>query len=268
MNAPTRVASIDDERVALYRLTADHRALGARGLFVAEGRLVVARLLTSPRFPIQSILLTGPAFDSLEPALAAHPPSAPVYIVDQSAIDGLAGFNIHRGCLALAARPAPSILAPDHVRSARRIIALERVSNPDNVGGIFRSAAALGADLVVLGPDCGDPLYRKSVRTSMGAVLELPFVDAGPWPRALRGLREGGVTIVALTPRTHAASIREMSAEGPTALLVGHEGEGLTDAALGEASLVARIPMAAGVDSLNAAAAASIAMYQLWRPGA
>ena len=259
------VTALDDPRLAEYRLIADHRALADRGLFVAEGRLVVARLLTMPRFPIRSILLSEPALISLRAALDAHPPAAPIYVIDQAAMNALVGFNIHRGCLALAARPAVGTPSLDLLRSARRIVVLERVSNPDNVGGIFRSAAALGADLVVLGPDCGDPLYRKAVRTSMGAVLSVPFVTAATWPEALRDLREAGVTVVALSPAPDAVPIREVTPPaGAIALLLGHEGEGLTTDAIRESSVRARIPMTSGVDSLNVAAAASIAMYELW----
>jgi tRNA G18 (ribose-2'-O)-methylase SpoU len=268
------VTSLDDPRVADYRLIADHRALVARGLFVAEGRLVVSRLLSlartpaGTRFPLVSLLVSAPAFDSLAAVIEATRPVAPIYVIDQSAMNALVGFNIHRGCLALAARALPATFSAELARSVRRIIVLERVSNPDNVGGIFRSAAALGADLVVLGPDCGDPLYRKAVRTSMGAALGVPFVDAGPWPAALRDMRQAGVTVIALTPSADAAPIRAVvPPPGPLALLVGHEGEGLTDDALRESSLRVRIPMAGDVDSLNVASAASIAMYQLWAPG-
>jgi tRNA G18 (ribose-2'-O)-methylase SpoU len=268
---PITVASLDDSRVADYRLIADHRALAARGLFVIEGRLVVARLLRlarSPggtRFPLVSLLVSRPAFDSLSAVAEAIAPAAPIYVIDQAAMNALVGFNIHRGCLALAARPAPVTLSPELIRAARRVIVLERVSNPDNVGGIFRSAAALGADLVVLGPDCGDPLYRKAVRTSMGAVLSVPFADAGSWPLALREMRQAGVTLIALTPGADAVPIRVVvPPPDPIALLVGHEGDGLSDDALRESSLRVRIPMAGDVDSLNVASAASIAMYQLW----
>jgi tRNA G18 (ribose-2'-O)-methylase SpoU len=259
------VDSMHDDRLADYRLIADHRALVQKGVFVVEGRLVLARLLTALRFPIRSVLLTDVALAAVRPSLEAHPTAAPIYVVEQSAMNQLVGFNIHRGCLALAGRPARETLAAALTRSHRRIVVLERVSNPDNVGGIFRSAAALGADLVVMGPDCADPLYRKAVRTSMGATLGVPFVNAGPWPRALCDMREAGVAVVALTPRVDAISIREIAPPpGPTALLVGHEGEGLTDGAIEQASVRARIPMTGDVDSLNAASAASIAMYQLW----
>jgi tRNA G18 (ribose-2'-O)-methylase SpoU len=261
-----RGLSLDDERLQDYRLIADHQTLSARGLFVAEGRLVLARLLAQTRFPVRSILLTDNALAGVRRWLDAHPNPAPVYVVDQASMNALAGFNIHRGCLALAVRPAPATLAPDLARSVRRTIVLERVSNPDNVGGIFRSAAALGAELVVLGPDCGDPLYRKAVRTSMGAVLSVPFVDAGDWPGALRELRQAGATVVALTPSREALPLRDVApSAGPIALLVGHEGEGLTAAAIRESSMQVRIPMTEGMDSLNVASAASIAMYECWR---
>lgn len=273
----TAVSALDDPRVADYRLVGDHHALAERGLFVVEGRLVLARLLALERmardaaapfpFSIHSVLVTSAALQGIQAALNEAAPVAPIYLVDQAVMNAVVGFNIHRGCLALATRPRRTALTDAMARAARRIVVLERVSNPDNVGGVFRSAAALGADLVVLGPDCGDPLYRKAVRTSMGAVLGLPFVDAGPWPDALRVLRNAGVPVVALTPRGDAVPIQAFTPDSPrVALLLGHEGEGLTAAALVEASSCVRIPMAAGVDSLNLASAASIAMFELFRP--
>jgi tRNA G18 (ribose-2'-O)-methylase SpoU len=154
-------AALDDERVGGYRLVADPRALESRGLFVAEGRLVVSRLLEASARAgrwagvAQSVLLSPAAFAQMEPVVSAHP-DVPVYVVPQSVMNDVVGFNIHRGCLALARRPAVSTLARETVEALSRVVVLEGVNNPDNIGGVFRSAAALGAELVVLGPACGD----------------------------------------------------------------------------------------------------------------
>jgi tRNA G18 (ribose-2'-O)-methylase SpoU len=185
-----------------------------------------------------------------------------VFVVDQQTMNGIAGFNIHRGCLALAKRPATLTLETLPLAAARRLVILEGVNNPDNIGGIFRSAAAFGVDAVVLGPACSDPLYRKSVRTSMAATLAVPFADAGVWPDALAWLRARGWPIVALTPAADAAPLDTLPSNPPNvALLVGAEGDGLSAAALAAADRLLRIPMSPRVDSLNVTVATSIALY-------
>jgi tRNA G18 (ribose-2'-O)-methylase SpoU len=176
-------------------------------------------------------------------------------------MDQIVGFNIHRGCLALARRPPLVTLAPDSLRAVRRVVVLEGVNNPDNVGGMFRSAAAFGIDLIVLGPGCGDPLYRKAIRTSMAATLDVPYVSSGPWPDALRTLSAAGLRILALTPASDAPPLRSMAIDQRVALLVGTEGAGLTLDAVANADMRVRIPMTGRVDSLNVTVAASIAMH-------
>jgi tRNA G18 (ribose-2'-O)-methylase SpoU len=159
-------------------------------------------------------------------------------------------------------------LASVPLAAARSIILLEGLSQADNVGGVFRNAAAFGVDAVVLGPRCCDPLYRKALRTSMGAALTVPFATASDWLSDVRRLHDDGFRIVALTPRVDAEPIDRVE-QGPrdrVALLVGAEGAGLTDEALGAADVRARIPMAPGVDSLNVATATGIALHRLWRP--
>ena len=193
-----RIDTLDDPRVADYRHIADLAALNARAVFVAEGRLVVRRLLDLQQWPIESILLTQPAASNLADVLDKT--SAPIYLVEQSIMNALAGFNIHRGCLALVQRPATPTLERTAAGPLSRVLVLEGVNNPDNVGGLFRSAAAFGVELVVLGPECGDPLYRKAIRTSMAATLMIPFAYATQWPGAIRDLRTDGFTVVALTP--------------------------------------------------------------------
>ena len=257
----TRVTSLDDPRVAAYRTLADPASLLRAGLFVAEGRLVVRRLLSSPRFETVSVLVTEAAFDAMRDMLQST--HTDVFVVGQQTMNQIAGFNIHRGCLALAKRPAFGTLDDQPLDTARRLVILEGVNNPDNVGGIFRSAAAFGVDAVVLGPACSDPLYRKSVRTSMAATLAVPFVAAGAWPDALGLLRDRGWSIVALTPRGAIPLAELPRARDRVALLVGAEGEGLSTAALAAADQQVRIPMENVVDSLNVTVAASIALYHL-----
>ena len=245
--------------MAAYRHLAEPDRLLELGVFIAEGRLVVRRLLELRRWSIESILLTQPAAETLGDVLPFA--TAPVYIVEQDVMNGIAGFNIHRGCLAVVRRPATPTLDRIAAGPLSRVLVLEGVNNPDNVGGLFRSAAAFGIELVVLGPNTGDPLYRKAVRTSMGATLSVPFVRAPQWPSALGDLRTDGFTVVGLTPDMAATTLDDVRPAAKLALVVGAEGEGLTKEALAAATLRARIPMTPGIDSLNVTTAASIAMY-------
>jgi tRNA G18 (ribose-2'-O)-methylase SpoU len=196
------VADLSDPRVADYRNVPDPELLRARGVFVAEGRHVVRRLLASPRFRTRSLLLTESALASLAD-LTQRVGDLPVFVVSQDAMNAIAGFNIHRGCLAIGERPAPLVWT-DLVDDARLVLVLERIANADNVGGIFRNAAAFGADAVLLGPACTDPLYRKAIRTSMGAALRVPFAAIEEWPTDLARLRSSGFRILALTPAADA----------------------------------------------------------------
>ena len=258
------IADADDPRLALYRNVSDGDRLRTDGVFVAEGRLVVRRLLTSSHFRAQSVLVTDTAYAALEDVLRTTP--TPVYVVPSTLLNDLTGFNVHRGCLALGERGAArhwSQLAPH----ARRIVMLERVADADNVGSIFRNAAAFGVDAVLLDPVSTDPLYRKAIRTSMGSALSLPFARLDPWPDTLRMLRQHGVVVIGLAPSA-SETVRDVRAmrsgiEQPLALLVGHEGEGLSQAALDQCDAVARIPMSAAVDSLNVATAVAIALYEV-----
>lgn len=254
-----RIENLEDPRVADYGLIGEQARLVERDLFVAEGRLVVRRLVELQQWPIESILVTAPAAESLVDILPLT--GAPIYLAEQEVMNGLVGFNIHRGCLAIARRPPTPTLDRIAAGPLSRVLVLEGVNNPDNVGGLFRSAAAFGVELVVLGPDCGDPLYRKAIRTSMAASLVVPFVQAPQWPGAIRDLRADGFTVVALTPNRSAAPIEEVFPHSKLALLVGSEGGGLTAEAMEAATIRIRIPTTADVDSLNVTTAASIAMY-------
>jgi tRNA G18 (ribose-2'-O)-methylase SpoU len=253
-------SGLDDPRLDDYRHIGDAAALRGRGLFVAEGRLVVDRLVRDRRYRVRSVLLTETAAAALPGTLAAIGADGAVYVVPQAVMNAVVGFNIHRGCLALADRgPAPRLESLP-LAAAGAVVVAEGVNNPDNVGGLFRNAAALGASAIVLGPDCGDPLYRKAIRTSMAATLRLPWAQADHWPDALDGLRAAGLTVVACTPSGDAPALYDLALPVRLAVLVGAEGPGLSAAALARADLRVRIPMHADMDSLNVATAAAIVL--------
>lgn len=255
-----------DPRLDDYRNIPDAELVQRRGLFIAEGRLVVRLLLTGCRFPPRSVMVTETAYAALT-ALIGPAPTVPVYIVPPQVMNGVAGVNIHRGCLAVGERPLPPPWR-DVAVSARRIVAVERIGNADNIGGLFRNAAALGGDAVLLDPDSTDPLYRKAIRTSIGASLRVPFARLEPWPDGLRELRALGFVLVGMTPASTALALHDAAPGlryGKVAVVVGHEGDGLSAAALELCDLCVRIPMTAGIDSLNVATAAAIALYELRR---
>jgi tRNA G18 (ribose-2'-O)-methylase SpoU len=260
----TYVSSMDDPRVSAFSLLARPTDLVAGGLTLLEGRLVVERAVDRRRPELAAVLLTPAAAAAMAATVARIPPAVPVFVAPQAVMNGLAGFNIHRGCLALARRLPTPALADVDLAAVSRVVVLEGVSNPDNVGGLFRNAAAFGVDLVVLGPGCGDPLYRKSIRTSMGAALHVPFADAGRWPEGLAALVGAGLEVWALTPAIEAEPLRTLAPPSRVALLLGAEGAGLTPAARAAAGRQVRIEMAdAAIDSLNVATAAAVALWWL-----
>jgi tRNA G18 (ribose-2'-O)-methylase SpoU len=263
------VADAADSRLADYRGVPDPELARRRGVFVAEGRLVVRRLLAS-RVVTRSVMVTPTAFDGLTEEIARRP-ELPVFVVPQAVMDGVAGFNIHRGCLAIGERPAAAPWdaitreCPSAPAAPRAVIALERVGNADNVGAVFRAAAAFGAGGVLLDPACADPLYRKAIRTSMGAALDVPFAAGVPLLDAIGALRADGWDVIGLTPAATALPVRDTVARASTArvlLVLGHEGDGLTGSTAAACSHLARIPMRGGVDSLNVAMAAGVALYE------
>jgi tRNA G18 (ribose-2'-O)-methylase SpoU len=257
------VIDASDPRIADYAHVGEPGWLLQRGLFVAEGRLVVRRLIEAATFPISSVLVTPAAYAALSDLL--HP-GLTVHICDQQTMNAVAGFNFHRGCLALAVRPAAGEPLT-RFAGASRLLALEGVGNPDNVGGLFRVAAAFGAGGVLLDATSGDPLYRKAIRTSMGASLQVPFARIHPWWPGLQSLRAAGARVLALTPHVNATPLskitRELPRGGVVILLLGAEGSGLSADSLREADAQVRIPIAAGVDSLNVTVAAGIALAAL-----
>ena len=250
------VASIDDPRLADYRHVGDPQWLREQGLFVAEGRLIVRRALEHQSLQIKSILVTPAAYA----AMTHESTPAPVYVVPQQVLNEVTGFNFHRGSLAIVHRPGDR--AVGEVAAGSRVLALEGVGNPDNVGGLFRVAAAFGVGGILLDPSSGDPFYRKAIRTSMGSTLTVPFARDRSWPAALASCRGAGYRILALTPRAAAVPIRsvEISPADRLVLVAGAEGPGLTERTLQQADLQVRIPIAPAVDSLNVTVAAAIAL--------
>ncbi len=253
-----------DPRLADFRdLTAADRRPdrpGGRGLVIAEGVPVVQRLLASP-YPLRAVLGVPARLTALAADLAGV--DAPVYRATAEVMAATVGFHLTRGVLASADR-APEPAPADLLAGARRVVVLEGVNDHENLGALFRNAAALGVDAVLLGPRCADPLYRRSVRVSMGHVLRVPFARLPSWERLGPALRAAGVTVLALTPHLPAVPLSTVDPGLPAlALLVGAEGPGLTEQALAAADLRVRIPMAGGVDSLNVATAAAIALHHL-----
>jgi tRNA G18 (ribose-2'-O)-methylase SpoU len=256
-----RIESPDDPRLAPYHHVGDHQRLRAEHLFVAEGRLVLTRLLEQRRFTPRSILVTPAALDAMADRLADAP--CEVYVCGQATLDGITGFNFHRGCLALAEREAPATV--DELLRQRLLLGLEGVGNPDNVGGLFRTASAFGVDAVLLDESSGDPLYRKAIRTSMAAALRVPFAFVPSWPAALERLRTEGWIAAALTPAERSVRLDDavdlIAPDARLLLLVGAEGPGLGSATLAASDLRVRIPIAPDVDSLNVVVAAAVALH-------
>jgi tRNA G18 (ribose-2'-O)-methylase SpoU len=231
-----------------------------RGVVIAEGANVVERLAGSA-YPMRAVIGVRSRIDALGPALASI--DGPAYVVDKWLLSEVVGFRVTRGVLAAATRPAPPDLDA-LLDGARRIAVLEALNDFENLGALFRNAAAFGVDAVLLDPRCADPLYRRSVRVSMGHVLRVPFaVLPGKWPQSLDLLREHGVTLLALSPGPDAVSLREVTPPSRWGVLLGAEGPGLTDEAMARADQLVRIPMAVGVDSLNVATAAAVAFAHL-----
>jgi len=241
------------------------------GKFMAEGELVVQHLVTS-RFPVISVLCTPSRYAILKPHLDRLPSVVPIYLIAPERILELIGFSLHRGVLAIAARAPELPLEAVTARDAPVVIC-ENLTNHDNVGSVFRNSAALGGQGVLLTPGCADPLYRKSVRVSVGHALHIPFATLADFPASLSLLRARGFTIAALHPAqgdrsfTLAAFADRCRAQNTRriALIVGTEGPGLSPAAINVADACIRIPMSDNVDSLNVSVATAVALYEFSR---
>ncbi|MFJ1705182.1 TrmH family RNA methyltransferase [Kitasatospora sp. NPDC088346] len=263
MSEPSTVTDPADPRLADYTGLTDvelrRRREPAEGLFIAEGEKVIRRALEAG-YRMRSMLLTAKWLGVMADVIEAA--DAPVHLVEPALAEQVTGYHVHRGALAsMERKPLPE--AAEILGSARRVAVLEGLVDHTNLGAIFRSAAALGMDAVLLSPDCADPLYRRAVKTSMGAVFAVPYARLDPWPAALDAVRAAGFQLLALTPAEHAVDLAEAAPQRleRAALMLGAEGDGLTRHALAAADRAVRIPMAHGIDSLNVGAAAAVAFY-------
>jgi tRNA G18 (ribose-2'-O)-methylase SpoU len=258
------ISDPDDERIADYRALTDVELRTKweppHGLFIAEGQIVLRRALRAG-YRLRSVLV-----DVKRTEQVADLTGAPVYAAEPAVLEQTTGFHVHRGMLAsFHRRPLPDAAAV--LAGSARVAILEDVNNHTNLGAIFRGAAALGMDAVLLSPSCADPLYRRSVRVSMGEVFAVPYATLEPWPHALEQVRSAGFALLALTPADDATPIQQLTGaqRERAALLLGAEGPGLSRAALAASDTRVGIPMRNGVDSLNVAAAAAVAFWELCR---
>jgi tRNA G18 (ribose-2'-O)-methylase SpoU len=231
----------------------------ARGIFLAEGATVVRRLLASGH-TTRAVVVTPARWDRMASVMKGLEVS--VYRVPREVLAEVAGFDLHRGVIASAERP-PDLDVGRVLADSRMVVVLEGINDHENLGAIFRSSAALGADAVVLDPTCADPYYRRSVRVSMGGVLVLPFARSSHWPTDLELLRSAGFELVALTLGENASALGDLQPASRTALLLGAEGPGLAPATLDRVDHEVTIPMSRGMDSLNVGHAAAIAIHHL-----
>jgi tRNA G18 (ribose-2'-O)-methylase SpoU len=264
------IDSADDPRLADYTRLTDvglRTSLeAAHGLFIAEGTKVIARAVTAG-YPVRSLLLARNRLADLPDLEAAGAGNVPVYVVPDEVAERVTGYRVHRGALASLRRTELPAVG-DILLDARRIVVLEDLVDHGNVGAIFRCAAALGVDAVLLSPRCADPLYRRSVKVSMGAVFAMPYARMTEWFEGLAELKTSGFKVLALTPDENARPLTSASVRDKAALLLGTEGDGLSARWLHEADEAVRIPMdptarEKGVDSLNVVAAAAIACHLL-----
>ena len=236
----------------------------AKGMFIAESPKVIHRALDGGCQPV-SLLMERKDIDGSAREILARCPEIPVYTADESVLCQLTGYHLTRGVLCAMRRPAKPSLE-EICAKANRIVILENVQNPTNVGAIFRSAAALGMDAVLLTPGCSDPLYRRSARVSMGTVFQIPWTFTGAWPEeGMAQLKALGFKTAALALSDRSVSIDDpaLMAEEKLAVVMGTEGDGLAVSTIKNCDYTVKIPMAHGVDSLNVAAASAVAFWQL-----
>jgi tRNA G18 (ribose-2'-O)-methylase SpoU len=261
--ALTPVTDRDDPRIDAYRFVKERDLAGRHDRFVAEGEIVLKVLLTRSRFPVESLLLAESRVASLAALLPSVPAGVPIYVAGRAVMDAIVGFPIHRGVLAIGRR-GPMPTAADLLSAlpeSALAVGLVGLTNHDNVGGIFRNAAAFGADAVLLDDASCDPLYRKAIRVSVGGSLFMPFARVGTAGGMLGHLEEAGFEVLSLTPAGR-ETIRGLRPARRTALLLGSEGPGLPADLLARTRSVA-IPMAGSLDSLNVATASGIALHHL-----
>lgn len=258
-----RITDAEDPRIAEYRDVRERDLVGRRGLFIAEGAVVLRALLDSPLASPVSILVAESRLAGLKALLGRAGPDTPVFAASQAVMDRIVGFPIHRGILAIGTagpRPAAPALLEGLGREAL-VVVLCGISNHDNMGGLFRNAAAFGADAVVLDDACCDPLYRKALRVSVGGVLRVPHARLAPGQDLVALLEAQGFRVLALSP-SGARDLSGVSGGGRTAVLFGAEGPGLPAGVLSRCETL-RIPMSAGFDSLNVATTSGIVLHHL-----
>jgi tRNA G18 (ribose-2'-O)-methylase SpoU len=261
------IADPDDPRIAAYRDVRERDLVGREGRFIAEGEVVLRTLVGSPLVRPLSLLIAAHRLQRIAAITAAAPADVPIYVAAQPVLDAIAGFHLHRGLLGLGERvdpPGASELI-GALPAKALVVALFGIGNHDNIGGVFRNAAAFGADAVLVDPTCCDPLYRKAIRVSVGAVLRTPFARLQPGEDAIAMLEGADIQVLSLSP---AGSLPLSSLVRPqrAAILLGAEGPGLPEQILARTTSVA-IPMAHGFDSLNVATTSGIVLHHLARGG-
>jgi len=263
---PIRIDDQDDPRIAFYRNIRERDLVGRQGRFIAEGKVVLNVLFRQRRFAVESVLIQEARLAGMRETLASVPPGTPVYVASPAVMDAVAGFNIHRGVLAVGRREPPG--DADALLSALPqktvVLALVGIANHDNVGSIFRNAAAFEAGAVLLDAASCDPLYRKAIRVSVGAALKVPFAILPDETALFEALARHGFEQFALTPAGK-EDVAELATADRAALYLGTEGAGLPSALMARMR-TARIAMSREFDSLNVAAASAIALHRLW-PG-
>ena len=257
----------NDPRVADYRELRERDLVGRQRSFIAEGQVVLEKLIRGGRHPLRSVLVADKRVATLAPLLAGLPGDVAVYAASQAVMDAVAGFSIHRGILAAGARCETDAEALLRALPPRALVmGLVGIANHDNMGGLFRNAAAFGVDAILLDDGCCDPLYRKAIRVSVGAALTMPFARAGEAGELVARLQAQGFSVVALSPRGE-TDLADLEPAARTAVLFGAEGPGLPGAVLARTATV-RIEMAGGFDSLNVATTSGIVLHQTvaaWR---
>jgi tRNA G18 (ribose-2'-O)-methylase SpoU len=253
----------DDPRVSAYRDIKERDLVGRQGLFIAEGETVLRAFVRDAPRRVRSLLIDGKRIDKLGEVLAGLPAEVPVHVAGQAVLDTIVGFHLHRGVLAVGAKPEPlaagALLAKAGARAV--VLVLMGIANHDNLGGIFRNAAAFGVDGVILDGDCCDPFYRKAIRVSIGATLSVPTAGLAPGEDVVALLERHGFQGLALSPAADEVLAR-LDPPDRTAVLLGAEGPGLSQAVMARVRTVG-IPMAGGFDSLNVATTSGIVLHHL-----
>jgi len=273
---PIEITDPADERVRDYFALTDvalrTKVEPQRGLYLAESEKVIRRALAAGHRPRSFLMGQRWITDLSDIVERAESQGVPVFFAQAAIIEAMTGFHLHRGVLASMHRPQlvdPSeLLRSSLLHDVSRVLILEDIVDHTNVGAVFRSAAALGVDAVLITPRCADPLYRRAVRVSMGTVFQVPWTRLHGWPGGLQVLRDNGFTVAAFALTQEATSLDDLASEAPERLAVifGTEGDGLSRRAVAGADLVVKIPMAQGVDSLNMAAASAVAIWALRPP--